>query len=182
MIAASPETIEGVPDCEAMKMTGENRTAPFASMKPLLDNALALILLLISSPIVLLALILVRLTSRGPALFSQKRLGHAGRTITIYKIRTCTRTASGILVPSGPCPVIAGSLGWAGFCTAPLGRASATGQRPSGRDESNRSPSGASRNRRPAPTRTARLFPPPSGSSRPHRACPGAPAPRYGSR
>ena len=88
MIAASPETIEGVPDCEAMKMTGENRTAPFASMKPLLDNALALILLLISSPIVLLALILVRLTSRGPALFSQKRLGHAGRTITIYKIRT----------------------------------------------------------------------------------------------
>ena len=33
-------------------------------------------------------MLLVRLTSRGPAVYTQKRLGYNGRVFTIYKIRT----------------------------------------------------------------------------------------------
>jgi lipopolysaccharide/colanic/teichoic acid biosynthesis glycosyltransferase len=40
------------------------------------------------APLVLLAMLAVRLTSPGPALYAQRRLGRGGRLITIYKIRT----------------------------------------------------------------------------------------------
>jgi lipopolysaccharide/colanic/teichoic acid biosynthesis glycosyltransferase len=39
-------------------------------------------------PVLLAAIVLVRLTSRGPALYSQIRLGFAGKPFRIYKIRT----------------------------------------------------------------------------------------------
>jgi lipopolysaccharide/colanic/teichoic acid biosynthesis glycosyltransferase len=48
-------------------------------------------------PLVLLCMLLVKLTSRGPALYSQKRVGQFGHVFTIYKIRTmyhnCERTS-----------------------------------------------------------------------------------------
>ena len=60
----------------------------YTSIKPILDVSLGLVILVMSAPIILLAMVLVRLTSRSPAIYSQKRLGQGGRTITIYKIRT----------------------------------------------------------------------------------------------
>ena len=60
----------------------------YESVKPLLDFPLAALMLLVSAPIILIAMLLVRMTSRGPAIYTQKRLGQGGRTITIYKIRT----------------------------------------------------------------------------------------------
>jgi lipopolysaccharide/colanic/teichoic acid biosynthesis glycosyltransferase len=48
----------------------------------------ALLLLLATAPVVLLALLLVKLTSRGPVLYCQTRLGRGGRPFTIFKIRT----------------------------------------------------------------------------------------------
>jgi lipopolysaccharide/colanic/teichoic acid biosynthesis glycosyltransferase len=56
--------------------------------KPLLDLALGLALLLISAPLILVALVVVRLNSRGPSIYSQKRLGLDGKVFTLYKIRT----------------------------------------------------------------------------------------------
>lgn len=58
------------------------------SVKIVLDALLALLLLLGSMPLVLLSLVLVRLTSRGPVIYAQRRLGRGGRVFTIYKIRT----------------------------------------------------------------------------------------------
>jgi lipopolysaccharide/colanic/teichoic acid biosynthesis glycosyltransferase len=45
-------------------------------------------LLLVSLPLMGLAMALVRLSSRGPVIYSQARVGRHGRPFTIYKIRT----------------------------------------------------------------------------------------------
>jgi lipopolysaccharide/colanic/teichoic acid biosynthesis glycosyltransferase len=60
----------------------------YAACKRAFDFTVALTLLVLSAPITLLAMALVRLTSRGPGIYSQKRLGLNGRVYTIYKVRT----------------------------------------------------------------------------------------------
>jgi lipopolysaccharide/colanic/teichoic acid biosynthesis glycosyltransferase len=68
----------------------------YESYKRYADVALALLLLFGSAPFVLLAMLLVKLTSRGPALYSQTRLGRYGRPFTIYKIRTMTHNCESL--------------------------------------------------------------------------------------
>src|SRR6476469_1471516 len=46
--------------------------------KPALEGLLALALLVLTAPLILLAMALVKLTSRGPAIYSQTRLGWRG--------------------------------------------------------------------------------------------------------
>jgi lipopolysaccharide/colanic/teichoic acid biosynthesis glycosyltransferase len=60
----------------------------YDALKSLFDFPAALFLLLLSAPVVLMAMLLVRLTSRGPAVYTQKRLGFNGRVFTVFKIRT----------------------------------------------------------------------------------------------
>ena len=57
-------------------------------LKGLADFLVALLLLPIALPAMAVVAIAIRLDSRGPALFRQKRIGHAGRRITVYKFRT----------------------------------------------------------------------------------------------
>lgn len=56
--------------------------------KRLLDIALALIVLVVSAPLLLLLCLWVKLDSRGPVLFRQIRVGQHGRRFAIYKLRT----------------------------------------------------------------------------------------------
>ena len=53
----------------------------------------ALVLLLILLPVLAVTALAVRLTSPGPAVFRQTRVGHAGREFTIYKFRTMRNDA-----------------------------------------------------------------------------------------
>jgi len=53
-----------------------------------LEASLAFINLIVLSPIILIILLLVRLSSPGPALFKQIRVGRDQSTFAIYKIRT----------------------------------------------------------------------------------------------
>jgi lipopolysaccharide/colanic/teichoic acid biosynthesis glycosyltransferase len=57
-------------------------------IKPLIDCLLTLVVSPVIVPLVLLAMVAVRLTSDGPVLYAQTRLGRRGRTFTMYKIRS----------------------------------------------------------------------------------------------
>ncbi|MGH3743638.1 MAG: sugar transferase [Mycobacteriales bacterium] len=52
------------------------------------DRTLALLALLVLSPALLVVAVAVRLTSRGPALFRQERVGTHGETFILWKFRT----------------------------------------------------------------------------------------------
>ena len=57
-------------------------------LKRVFDHVVASALLVLTAPLVALCAVLVRLTSRGPAIYSQERVGQFGRVFTIYKLRT----------------------------------------------------------------------------------------------
>jgi lipopolysaccharide/colanic/teichoic acid biosynthesis glycosyltransferase len=56
--------------------------------KRALDLVLASLALIVTGPIVIVAAIAVRLTSPGPALYRQVRVGRYGRAFTLYKLRS----------------------------------------------------------------------------------------------
>ncbi len=56
--------------------------------KVLFDYLLALTLLTVLSPLMLALAALIRITSKGPALFRQTRVGTGGREFTVYKFRS----------------------------------------------------------------------------------------------
>ena len=53
-----------------------------------LDFIMALVALVVLSPLLLILAVLVKLTSRGPIFFSQTRCGLGGRRFTLYKFRS----------------------------------------------------------------------------------------------
>src|SRR5947209_2529949 len=57
----------------------------YAPVRRALDFTGALTLLVVLSPLLALAALAVRLTSRGPAFYTQVRTGRGGRPFTIYK-------------------------------------------------------------------------------------------------
>jgi lipopolysaccharide/colanic/teichoic acid biosynthesis glycosyltransferase len=52
------------------------------------DAALAALGLALASPVVAVAAIAIKLDSRGPVIYRQRRVGKDGRTIEVYKLRT----------------------------------------------------------------------------------------------
>ena len=57
-------------------------------LKGLGDFLIALALLPLALPVMAAIAVAIRLESKGPVLFRQKRVGHAGKRITVYKFRT----------------------------------------------------------------------------------------------
>ncbi|HEV2474211.1 MAG TPA: sugar transferase [Chthonomonadales bacterium] len=60
----------------------------YIGLKRLFDIASALILLTLLSPILLIAAIAIKISSRGPILFKQVRVGRGGRFFWCYKLRS----------------------------------------------------------------------------------------------
>jgi Undecaprenyl-phosphate glucose phosphotransferase len=65
-------------------------TWQYAYLKRAFDIVFTLLLVALSSPIIVVIVLLVKLTSPGPVLFVQKRLGTQGRLFKFYKFRTMT--------------------------------------------------------------------------------------------
>jgi lipopolysaccharide/colanic/teichoic acid biosynthesis glycosyltransferase len=57
-------------------------------LKGLIDFCFAILILPIALPVMLLCALAIRLDGKGSILFRQKRVGHAGHPITVYKFRT----------------------------------------------------------------------------------------------
>jgi len=70
-------------------------------IKRCIDVAVAALILILTSPILLLSCALVRVRLGRPVIFRQERAGFLGRVFTLYKIRTMSNTAddNGILLP-----------------------------------------------------------------------------------
>jgi lipopolysaccharide/colanic/teichoic acid biosynthesis glycosyltransferase len=76
----------------------------YQPIRRLLDFSLAFVLTLIATPIVLLAALIVRLTSRGPAFYTQVRAGKHGKPFTIFKLRTMIHNCESLTGPRWTIP------------------------------------------------------------------------------
>lgn len=61
-----------------------------------MQQIFAFIILIIASPVLMLLYLLIRITSKGPFLFKQKRLGKDKKIFWIYKIRTMVENAESL--------------------------------------------------------------------------------------
>ena len=91
--AAPPErsVVRAVPEIPPASAPATSRA------KRALDLLLVLGTALLTVPLGLLTALLVRLTSRGPVLFGQERVGLGGEHFTMYKFRTMHRDAEALL-------------------------------------------------------------------------------------
>lgn len=87
MIQARSFDIEGIP---MVTLCESPFTGTKALVKRISDIILSLIILLLTSPLLLLIAIGVRCSSPGPIIFQQRRYGLDGEEITIYKFRSMT--------------------------------------------------------------------------------------------
>ena len=94
--AHSTRVVEGTGSAKVLRW---RERAKFA-----LDYVGALVLLLLTAPIFLLAAIAVKLTSRGPVIYSQTRTGKDGKPFTVFKIRTMTHNCESQTGAVWACP------------------------------------------------------------------------------
>jgi len=74
-------------------------TSGHGMMKRLFDALLALCALVAVSPLLLVAAVGIRLTTKGPILYRARRTGYRGREFTLYKLRTMRVDASSTAGP-----------------------------------------------------------------------------------
>ncbi|WP_305174468.1 sugar transferase [Sphingomonas aurea] len=85
------ESLTGRVELEHLSENSFGSLAPrhdYMMLKAVLDWVLALIVGVLTSPVMIIVAVIIRINSRGPALFRQQRMGYEGRPFTIYKFRT----------------------------------------------------------------------------------------------
>ncbi len=82
---AGPSDLNGLP-IKVLRSTGLSRAQQLG--KRCMDLSLALFLGILTLPFIPLISILIRISSPGPAIFRQRRIGKNGEAFTMYKFRT----------------------------------------------------------------------------------------------
>jgi lipopolysaccharide/colanic/teichoic acid biosynthesis glycosyltransferase len=72
--------------------------------KRLVDVLVAAAVVLLSLPLTLILMALVKLTSHGPAIFKQRRVGERGKIFTLYKLRSMRHDAEAVSGPTWAVP------------------------------------------------------------------------------
>jgi lipopolysaccharide/colanic/teichoic acid biosynthesis glycosyltransferase len=80
---------------DAPAFSGDWQPSPrwYVSFKAAVEFLAALVMLVFATPLIVVAGLLMKLTSRGPVFYCQTRLGRFGKPYTIYKIRTMAEDA-----------------------------------------------------------------------------------------
>jgi lipopolysaccharide/colanic/teichoic acid biosynthesis glycosyltransferase len=105
LAAAEPRTAAG-PVVEHLLREGA-MIAPepaLPTVKRLMDIALSLAIAVVAAPVALIAAALVRLTSRGPVIYTQERVGRREQRFTMYKIRTMIHDCESLSGPKWSVP------------------------------------------------------------------------------
>jgi exopolysaccharide biosynthesis polyprenyl glycosylphosphotransferase len=87
-ILASRLSVQAIGNTLALSLQTASLSGPQAFVKRVFDLAVAGTAIVLTSPLWLVASVLIRTTSKGPSLFRQKRVGRHGKLFTIYKFRT----------------------------------------------------------------------------------------------
>ena len=66
------------------------------TIKKIMDISISLFLIIILSPVLLAISIMIKLTSPGPIIFKQTRVGLRGRHFSLYKFRTMVADAENL--------------------------------------------------------------------------------------
>jgi len=85
------ESLSGRVQVEHLSENTFSALAPnsiYSSGKRHLDSLLAAAAVLFVGPLLLLVALAIRVESKGPAVFRQKRVGYRGKIFTVYKLRT----------------------------------------------------------------------------------------------
>jgi exopolysaccharide production protein ExoY len=69
----------------------------YGAFKRILDITLASLLAIIFSPVFLIAPVISKLTSPGPVIYGQKRVGKGGKEFTLFKFRSMVQNADEII-------------------------------------------------------------------------------------
>ncbi len=83
-------SIAGLP---LVPLSPRYQTSLYRVVKRLMDVVIAALLLILSSPLAVMAAWLTRLSSHGPAFFAQERVGMRGAMFRLYKLRTMVADA-----------------------------------------------------------------------------------------
>ena len=87
-VSSSKLTTRVIAGSPLMEITSTKFTGPQYLIKTVMDLVLGLLAFLISLPVVLITALIVKLEDKGPAFFTQTRVGLNGKQFTIYKLRS----------------------------------------------------------------------------------------------
>jgi exopolysaccharide biosynthesis polyprenyl glycosylphosphotransferase len=87
-VSSSKLTTRVIAGSPLIKISSTKFSGPQYAIKTAMDLVLGLLAFIVSLPIVLVAALFVKLEDKGPAFFSQTRVGLNGKHFTMYKIRS----------------------------------------------------------------------------------------------
>jgi exopolysaccharide biosynthesis polyprenyl glycosylphosphotransferase len=96
-ILSSRLTVEPVGNLLALSLRPVRLSGLEAAAKRAFDLSVAGVALVLAAPVWLVLALLITLTSRGPVLYRQQRVGRGGRPFTMFKFRTMVRGADLLL-------------------------------------------------------------------------------------